>query len=63
MILCTHVLAENNAKGSDILESYEIINTVMRIRVEYPPTHEGKLKLWDDYLNSFLTNKELVLRN
>jgi len=50
MILCTHAIAENKT-GIDIKKSYEIIQTVMRIRTKYPPTHAGTLKLWDDYLN------------
>jgi len=56
MILCTQAIAENNSTSRDIKNSYEIVETVMRIRVKYPPTHEGTLKLWDDYLNSFLTH-------
>ncbi len=52
IILCTSINAENKAGPIQCMKSYEIIKTIMRIRVEYPPTYEGKLKLWDDYENS-----------
>jgi hypothetical protein len=51
MILCTHALADNNCNRVNVSKEYEIIETIMRIRVKYPPTHKGTLILWNDYLN------------
>jgi hypothetical protein len=51
MILCTHALADTNCNRVNVSKEYEIIETIMRIRVKYPPGYEGTLILWNDYLN------------
>lgn len=51
MLFYTQVTANNNNNKNNICNSYEIIENVMRIRVKYPPTIMGRIKLWNDYLS------------